>query len=68
VVLTQSKRSTVFGAGGVELGLERQLAMGTLANAAAVLPEGGTKQRVDGGLKLLAGMEQRLGQAAAPKL
>ena len=42
--------------------------MGTLANASAILPEGGAKRRVEGGLKLLARMQQRLGQAAAPKL
>ena len=57
----------VEGGGGVELGLERQLAMGTLANAAAILPESAreTRERVDRGLGMLATMQQRLG---TPKL
>jgi hypothetical protein len=56
----------VEGGGGVELGLERQLAMGTLANAAAILPGSGeTRQRVERGLSMLAAMRERLG---APKL
>ena len=56
----------VEGGGGVELGLERQLAMGTLANAAAILPNTGeTTQCVERGLEMLATMQQRLG---SPKL
>jgi hypothetical protein len=56
----------VEGGGGVELGLERQLAMGTLANAAAIVSESSeTRQRLDRGLAMLEAMLQRLG---APKL